>query len=202
MERTINKHAYPIIDVMMERAEAQAKSEGDCVTCAKGCSHCCHLLVEISWDEASELVHWLKEQPEAKRAAFIERIQANAKLSRSIFRMRRVTRKFANPVADDSDIAESAFDEYFFKNKIPCPFLENGACGAYLSRPSPCRLHVVTSNPEDCSSARAAEGVETPQAFEEVRDEIGPVLASISEDPRWGQLGIMVEAVLKDQGMV
>lgn len=201
-DRTINKHIYPIIDVMMEKAEAESKEDGECLSCFKGCSHCCHLLVEVSWDEAEELVYWLETQPKEKQDSFVARIQENAMKARAVLRKKRTSRKFAYPVDDDSDIPESAFDEYFFNNRIPCPMLEDGVCGAYEARPSPCRLHVVTSPSEDCTPERAEDGVETPQVFDDVRDEIGPVLSAVSEDPRWGQLGIMVEAVLKDRGML
>ena len=60
--KTVNQHIFPIIEVMMDKAMAEVEAEGEKISCAKGCNHCCYMLVEITWEEAIEYVNWLSAQ--------------------------------------------------------------------------------------------------------------------------------------------
>jgi Fe-S-cluster containining protein len=52
----------------------------------------------------------------------------------------------------------------YFSLRLPCPFLEDGACSIYDDRPLACREHLVTSPPENCSAPHhpPVETVELP----------------------------------------
>ena len=204
MKDTKHKHLFPIINAMIDHAIAEVEEGGQEVTCRAGCTHCCHLLIEISAEEAAELVEWTSMQPLAEQQAVIKRVQAAAESAREVFNRRGETQKFSEPIREQLEIHDAAFDEYFYEKKRPCPFLgEGGRCVAYESRPTPCRLHLVTSDPALCSKDVGDEDdYEVPEEFETLREAVAPVIEAVELDGRWAQLAIMVEAIMKEQGLI
>lgn len=87
------------------------------VACRRGCSHCCHMQVEVLPPEAFALAGWLKRHLDpAALQALQARLQANAAQTRELG---DAGRKQAN---------------------IPCALLgSDGACTAYEARPAQCR---------------------------------------------------------------
>ena len=69
------------------------------------------------------------------------------------------------------------------------------------ARPMVCRLHVVNSDPKLCANDQPADvdGYEVPETIEEMQEDITPLNQQLSDDPRWGQLGVMVQTVLKEE---
>ena len=203
MKKTTHKHLFPIINAMVDHAIAEVEEGGETVSCKAGCTHCCHLLIEISAEEAYELVEWTTQQLPPKRDAIIERVQAAAASTREVFNRREESRKFSEPLSESIEIPDDAFDEYFYEKKRPCPFLENDHCIAYESRPTPCRLHLVTSDPNLCSKDVGDEDdYEVPEEFETLREAATPVIEAVELDGRWAQFAIMVEAIMKEQGLI
>ncbi len=202
MKNSSNKDLYSVIDQMIDNAVDELAADNMCISCKKGCAHCCHLLIEVSWEEALELAQWVKQLPVQKRQQYIERIQANAADARNLFSQTKRGRRFMNPVEGDYKIPDKLFNDYFYQARRPCPFLVDNVCSAYDHRPSPCRLHLVTSPAKYCSadSEDYDDKVDVPDAFEGVRDDIGPVISHLHRDPRWGHFGIMVEAALQEIG--
>ncbi len=195
-----NNHIYPIIDLMVEESAQELAADGRTISCKKGCSHCCYLLVEITWEEALELAYWVKQQPKEEQQSIFERIEDNAQNAKELFNTMRRGKRFAEPVEGQYNIPEKLFDEYFYKLKQPCPFLKEGICGAYSHRPSPCRFHFVTSPSQSCSAdpQYIEEEVDVPEEFEAVKDSFSPILNALHRDPRWGHLAIMVKAALEE----
>ena len=184
-------------------ARSLEEDEGKKVSCVAGCTHCCHLLIEISWEEAEELANWLVALPAAHRSRVVARVQESAESARELFSRRSKTQKFMAPSRKDTEIPDDVFDQYFYEKKRPCPFLELGRCAAYEVRPTPCRLHMVTSSPELCAAdTENDEAYDIPDAFEELKEDAAPVISAVERDGRWGQLAIMVEAVLKEMGIL
>ena len=96
------------------------------VACARGCSYCCHLRVEIQPAEAFALAAWLQRTASAERlAAVIARLRSNVQNTRAL---RAEARKRVN---------------------MACALLgEDGACTAYEARPAQCRrYHSVSVDP-------------------------------------------------------
>jgi Fe-S-cluster containining protein len=52
----------------------------------------------------------------------------------------------------------------YFRQGIPCPFLEEESCSIYPDRPIACREYLVTSPPEHCAepATDAVRGVQLP----------------------------------------
>lgn len=199
MATRIQQHLYPIIEIMVAEAVRDIEKDGKKISCRAGCSHCCYLLVEISWPEAMELAHWVLKQPKQRRQQLIQRIEDNAAEARTLFSASKKDVQYCGPVLDSTaEISQKSYDRYFFEKKRPCPLLEDGCCSAYPVRPSTCRMHMVTSPPELCSDqVRDEEGYELPDRIDQLREEVGPMNSAVGEGQGWGHLGVMVATALE-----
>lgn len=194
------RHVFTIVDSMMDEALHELPKGGREVTCHRGCSHCCHLLVEVSWEEAQELARWIVRQTPERQAKFQAAVKRAAREAKQFFMSRKATRRYAEPVREGLHFPEYLFNRYFLDKARPCPFLDGGACAAYEARPTPCRLHVVTSAPELCSREVIDDSkYRVPRRVERVQREIAPVITAMTPDGRWGQLAIMVDAVMRER---
>ena len=195
-----HQHLFPIIDQMINIAVDDVEEEGLQVTCKPGCTHCCHLLVEVAWEEAVELAKWIMAQPLDRQIHFKKKISDSAVGAREIFQRKEETHKYLKPTHLDMDIPDDVFDIYFYEKVRPCPMLEDDRCVAYESRPTACRLHMVTSDPALCAreAEEEDEDYDIPDRFDELKNETEPVIQSCELDGRWGQLAILVEAALEE----
>ena len=198
-KKTDHKHLFPIINAMVDKAVEDVEEEGEKVSCQKGCDHCCHLLVEVAWEEAYELVEWVNDQDDVVKNEVLEKISKAASEAKRVFSKREDTKIFMEPLDDDIEIPDEVYDDYFYGKKRPCPFLLDGCCRAYEARPTACRLHLVTSDPDICSAEVTDESeFDYPDRFEELREECAPVISAIERKGVWGQLAVMVDSVVKE----
>jgi Fe-S-cluster containining protein len=110
-----------------------AADEG--TTCRKGCSHCCNLVINISFPEAVAIAESILQLPP----------EALGKITRELY----------------LQTEQLSFDQqaYFDKN-IPCVFLDKEkGCSIYGVRPQPCRSYYVVSDPAKCSSEAGVQTV-------------------------------------------
>jgi hypothetical protein len=124
--REPDKLATAVITLHRRVDEALALSiqgHGVKVACARGCSFCCNLRVEVQPYEAFRLAAWLRKHFDAARlAGVVERLKGNVARSRA-----------AGP-------------EGRKRENIPCALLgDDGACTAYEARPAQCRRYHSTS---------------------------------------------------------
>ncbi len=100
------------------------------ITCAKGCSGCCHLEVEITQDEGELLAQTVLDGHRIDRD-----------------RLRKQASRVRNSAEWNSLVAP--------ENR--CVFLAaDDACSVYESRPSICRKHLVISPPSECTASNGA----------------------------------------------
>ena len=99
------------------------------LACARGCSYCCHLRVQIRPHDAFVLSKHVQTQfsPE-QRALTVMRIEENLKRIASLT------------------------PEQHIRAGIPCALLEEGVCSAYEARPATCRKYYSVSV-ETCRNA-------------------------------------------------
>jgi hypothetical protein len=92
------------------------------VACARGCSYCCHLRVELRPHDAFVLAEHIRTHFTAdERARAVARIEEN---------LRRIA-----PLAPADHVRAG----------IPCALLVDGACSAYEARPATCRKYYSLS---------------------------------------------------------
>jgi Fe-S-cluster containining protein len=105
-----------------EVLETSIRNLGVKVACARGCSYCCNLRVEVQPYEAFRLAAWLKRHFDAPRlAAAISRLRANVARTRELGIEARK------------------------RTNIACALLgDDGACSAYEARPAQCRRYHST----------------------------------------------------------
>jgi Fe-S-cluster containining protein len=127
--------------------EAVAK-EGQHVSCAKGCGACCRQMVPVSPVEARELARIVAAMPPARAAAVRERFAAARQ---------RIEAANLGPQGnpDDDPAVFGPYSLAYFRQGVPCPFLEDESCSIHPERPLVCREYLVTSPPEVCSTIGA-----------------------------------------------
>ncbi len=115
------------------------------VSCKKGCDACCYQIVPVSAPEAFMIHDLVAAMPEARQEAVLTRVIA-AEEALLAFGLDETS--FAT-MANDNELRKVLIA--WHRQGVACPFLEDGACSAYGSRPSGCREYLVTSPAENCS---------------------------------------------------
>lgn len=124
------KMVNKLISEFIEEGVIKSNEEGQKVSCVKGCSFCCNILVMISDIEAKIIAEYIKT-PE--QVAHLER------------------QRGANTVEKFSKLP------YAHRR---CVFLENNTCSIYKDRPSPCIKHYTVTPPSDCDTEGGALGTQ------------------------------------------
>lgn len=199
MAEKIHEHFYPILNLMVKDAIDDVKENEEEISCRVGCSHCCHLLIEVAWEEAEHMARWILDQPKEKRDYYIKKVKDNALEAKELFLSIEGGASFTKPIGVDDEIPDELYDAYFYEKKRPCPILIDGKCSSYENRPSPCRLHLVSSPPELCAyDVKDDNDYDVPERIEELREEVAPINTAICKDGRWGHFGILMEAALEE----
>lgn len=119
--RGIHEH----IDEAMKKEFADNK-HAEKITCKKGCSYCCHLIVGVTSDEADLLAGLVKDGLE---------------IDRSLLGLQ----------AGWPEVAGHWYVQKPSENK--CVFLsDSGACRVYENRPAACRLYTSVEDPKSCDA--------------------------------------------------
>lgn len=139
------------------RSVAEATEQtGTKISCKKGCGACCRQVVPLSELEVLQLRELVCAMPEPRQARLRRRFEeARKKLDEA--GLWEVLRHPTTPndQADQTETAtthvDTAFALEYFRQGIPCPFLEEESCSIYEDRPVACRQYLVTSPAENCA---------------------------------------------------
>jgi Fe-S-cluster containining protein len=115
------------------------------ISCAKGCGSCCNQLVPISTPEAFMLHDLVAAMPESRQEGVLERFIA----AEEVHEEHGIDETTLNAISSEQELRMLLVS--YHRLGIPCPFLEEGSCSIYRSRPSMCREYLVTSPAENCS---------------------------------------------------
>jgi Fe-S-cluster containining protein len=138
--------AYQVLGLssaVAEMGERAARRNGVFVSCTKGCGVCCRQLVPVAPPEAAFLYELVEAMDDPQKSTIKQRFAvAVDQLERT-----GLIKKLEDPA---NPLLYKAEEDYF-RQAIPCPFLENEACSIYPFRPSRCREYLVFTPPDRCA---------------------------------------------------
>jgi len=150
-------------DTFIDDAASELAAAGQPISCKQGCNHCCYQAVPITLVEAEAFAEWIRTLPEDQQ------LELSRRFRETILRLSAagLTENLTHLVRHSPDEAASKLALDYLYQRIPCPFLEDGACSIYPIRPFACREYLVTSEPEHCfdPGTRQIKSVELPRSF-------------------------------------
>jgi Fe-S-cluster containining protein len=135
-----------LADVVVDVGEQQVVRTGQAISCRKGCGACCRQLVPVSPSEARALARVVAALPEPRQsevrrrfATALEQLRAAGVLEPLLDR----DREESTPLRP--------LGLAYFRQGVPCPFLEDESCSIHRDRPLACREYLVTSPAAECA---------------------------------------------------
>lgn len=144
-----------VADALQGEAHRTVSDMGRPVTCGRGCDACCRHLVMLGEAEALSLLHTLGTLSEDRQELVRQRFKAGLAALEAAGLMPALYAAFTRQASDRSALAE--MQTAYWELGIPCPFLEDSACGIYAGRPLVCRQYAMTSPPPNCRTPFSAQ---------------------------------------------
>jgi Fe-S-cluster containining protein len=116
------------------------------ISCSKGCGACCRQAVSISPPEALMLADHVASFSPDRRETLKRRFAS----AQSRFAASGLKDTAVSLIEKRSEVF--SFGINYFKQGIPCPFLEDESCSIYSHRPIDCRNYLATSRASLCST--------------------------------------------------
>lgn len=138
--------ARRLADIVIDRTCQALEATGEKISCKAGCGACCRNLVAISEVEARRLATLVAEMPEPRRTLVRERFAESLRRLDEVGMLQKL-----RSWADWTDDEYRATSELYFRQQVPCPFLEDESCSIHPERPITCREYLVCSPAENCS---------------------------------------------------
>ena len=123
-----------------------AVAAGGTISCKAGCGACCRQAVPIAETEAFQIAELVSNMLEPRRSEIMKRFDDACKHLKKTGWLE----KFDKAAGLESRERNKLIEEYF-REGIPCPFLENESCSIHGERPLSCREYLVTSPAEYCA---------------------------------------------------
>ena len=138
---------HDLTDDFVRLGTRDSEAQGRAISCRKGCGACCRQLVPIAPDEARQIARLVDRLPEPRRSAVRARFDEA--------RRRLADAGLLEALTEPDDDPPTSLGLDYFREAIPCPFLEDESCSIHPDRPSSCREYLVTSPAENCSAPSA-----------------------------------------------
>jgi Fe-S-cluster containining protein len=130
-----------------------AELSGAVVSCRAKCSACCYQAVPVSEAELYFLAELVNAMPEPRRS----QVRARFDNAYEHFSSSGWFGDLRSGKGRTWEGAEELVLDYF-RQRVPCPFLEDSMCSIYEHRPIACREYLAVSDPENCANP-SAQGV-------------------------------------------
>lgn len=137
-----------VADALQDEAYRTVAEMGRPVTCGRGCDTCCNHLVMLGDAEALALLRTLRALPDRQRERVTGRFRAGLDRLEAAGLMPDLYAAFTRKPRDFHRLTE--LQAAYWELAIPCPFLDDGACGVYAERPLICRQYAMTTPPAAC----------------------------------------------------
>lgn len=132
---------YRAADVLARAVEA-----AQAAPCKKGCDSCCHMAVLVSRSEAE---HLAEVSGRALSKDPVGAIRLDATLAESI---------------RNEGHTKAIEESWHHHTRVACPFLHEGACSVWASRPLACRYHYSLDRDNLlCRLIESGESVDVPK---------------------------------------
>jgi Fe-S-cluster containining protein len=135
-----------LADVVVDVGEQQVARAGQTISCRKGCGACCRQLVPISPSEARALASMVAALPEPRQS------EVRGRFATALKRLRAAG--VLQPLLDrgrEESTPLRPLGLAYFRQGVPCPFLEDESCSIHRDRPLACREYLVTSPAVACA---------------------------------------------------
>jgi Fe-S-cluster containining protein len=138
--------ARRVSDAIVDAEAATTAAAGRQVSCQMGCGACCRQLVPITEVEAREISCLVDGMSEPRRSEIRTRFAAARARLEAAGLTRPLNARYEWTTAEFKEVVRQ-----YFRQAIPCVFLEEESCSIYVDRPLVCREYLVTSPPELCA---------------------------------------------------
>jgi len=135
-------------NAIVAAAVRQVEREGRAVSCRRGCGACCRQPVPIAEPEAIQLAELIDAMAAERRELIRRRFRDGIERLAAAGLLDAVR---GAPGIDDREARQRLGLDYF-RQQIPCPFLDDDSCSIHPYRPLACREYLVTSDPAQCSA--------------------------------------------------
>ena len=133
------------------------ETQGEKISCKKGCGACCRQPVPLAEIEAYQLAELVENLPEPRQTEVRKRFDEAFKHFAEIGWYERLSQAAGKEKEEQEKVVLD-----YFREGIPCPFLVDESCSIHQDRPVACREYLVTTPAENCSNP-SAEGVKLIQ---------------------------------------
>lgn len=137
--------------------EASVEANGKEVSCKAGCGACCRQAVPISEAEAFQIAELVEAMEPERRAVIKDRFSSQLKHFKELKWFDRLIGLKDMAYEKDPNFSPEKYMAVvtdYFKEGLPCPFLEDESCSIHPDRPLVCREYLVTSPAENCSDPK------------------------------------------------
>jgi Fe-S-cluster containining protein len=141
-----------VSDAIVDAELAATAAEGRQVSCQMGCAACCRQLVPITEVEARAIGRLVADSSEPRRGTIQARFAAVRARLDAAGLTKRLDERYDWTTAEFKEMVQ-----HYFRQAIPCPFLEDECCSIYSDRPLRCREYLVTSPAELCAQEDHSE---------------------------------------------
>ena len=135
-----------VSSAIVDAEVATTAALGRQVSCQMGCAACCRQLVPITEVEARGIGRLVADMSEPRRGEIRARFAAARARLDAAGLSERLHARYDWTTAEFREVVQD-----YFRQRIPCPFLEDESCSIYADRPVACREYLVTSPAELCA---------------------------------------------------
>lgn len=134
------------------------EAEGKKISCKAGCGACCRQPVPIAEIEVYQIAELVESMPEPRRSKIKKKFADGVAHFKKIGWFDEMNKHYRQEKPLDSrKTAKEAMSVVlsYFREGVPCPFLEDESCSIHLNRPVACREYLVTTPAVNCSTPSA-----------------------------------------------
>jgi hypothetical protein len=141
--------AHQLSSIVVRHAIEYQRSCGRPVACSAGCMGCCKYAITVSLAEAFAINDMIDNLPRQSRLVLLRNMaEAGTRILGSCSSIIKTINSQQSYLSNQ--LVE--FSRWYSSMDLTCPWLENGLCSEYSSRPLVCREFLVTSSPSRCNS--------------------------------------------------